>query len=239
MGGSAVMAELGVVDTITCTVERFIMNAPLQLTCELPADDGFLGSPLADWLSGIGTAGAAIIALILAFKAEKAAGKSEGRAVKAEAAAAEVERKALEQEKAKELEDKRRQAKHVAAWLEVLDTSDLEGKPADWRPDCQIVIDNASDEPIWEVGLFHWSLGSGAHTFLPVVPPRQKRAIPVKGKRSENGLTMEEAVAVVFRDNVGRDWRRATQGRLSLEHDNPFKGAVVETEDTKTDTNSG
>ena len=233
------MAELLVVDTITCAVERFIMNAPLQITCALPADEGLLGSPLADWLSGVGTAGAAIIALVLAFRAEKAARKAEGRTVKAEAATAEAERKASEQEKGRELEDKRRQAKHVAAWFEVLDTSDLEGKPADWRPDCQIVVDNASDEPIWEVGLFHWSLGSSGHTFLPVVPPRQKRAFPVKGKPAGNGLTIEEAVRVMFRDNIGRDWRRATRGRLTLEHDNPFKGAVVETEDNKTEASTG
>ncbi|BCW44941.1 hypothetical protein StoSoilB5_21250 [Arthrobacter sp. StoSoilB5] len=28
------------------------------------------------------------------------------------------------------------------------------------------------------------------------------------------------------------DWRKATRGLLTLEHDNPFKGAVLETEDS-------
>ncbi|CAN7546854.1 hypothetical protein LJR013_003909 [Pseudarthrobacter oxydans] len=216
-------------EKISCAVERLILNAPLKLNCNLPSEEGWLGSPVADWLSGVGTAGAAIIALVLAFRAEKAARKAERRADTAEAASLKEQQKRLKQEQAQELEDKRSQAKHVAAWLEVLDVSDLDGKPHDWRPDCQVIIDNASDEPIWEVGVFHWSLGASGHSFLPVVPPGQRRTIKVKGKPAKDGLTIEEAVKLIFRDNTGRDWQRAVIGNLILIHDNPFRGAIPET----------
>lgn len=102
----------------------------------------------------------------------------------------------------------RSQAERVACWLQV-DTNQY--------PNHKIIIVNASDQPIWDVSVNHWSLGNSQFAQIPVMPPGERKEIPSVPK--PDGLTIEEAVDVRFKDNGGRGWFRPAMkpGKLILE----------------------
>lgn len=205
-------------DTITCTVARFVANTPSSFSCSLPTDDTTW-----DMLSAVGTVGATLVALLFGFFSHRHS-KQEQKA-----------RRSQEEELASQAADERRaiirsQAERVACWLE---WEKVEPLPSGSNPkflmyprkEWSIVVQNASDQPIWEVGIFHWSLGTSKFTPIPVLAAGTTRKVPVRPKREEDGLTLEEPVDVRFRDNAGRNWYRPARvpGKLILEADSTFE----------------
>lgn len=165
-------------------------------------------SPMAtDWASAIGTVGATIVAILIG-------------AVSVWLTVREHNARKLQEGKAKDLQI-RNQAERVAAWLEVEKVEIVEGAISETT--CKVVVQNASDQPIWEVGVFHWSLGSAKFSQIPVLPPGGRKTIPSQPKTE--GLTIEEAVDIRFRDNAGRSWYRPARvpGMLKLESDSTFE----------------
>ncbi|WP_139004012.1 hypothetical protein [Arthrobacter crystallopoietes] len=67
-------------------------------------------------------------------------------------------------------------------------------------------------------------MGSSKFTQIPVVAAGATTSFEVKPKPKKEGLTVEEAVDVRFRDNTGRTWYRPARvpGMLRLEHDATF-----------------
>jgi hypothetical protein len=205
------------VDTITCTIEQFVLGAPNTVSCLVPAD-----TPLpTDWWAAIGTVSATVVALVfglvsLGFTLHERTLRRKQEARLAVQAAAE-HRSAI-----------RKQAERVAAWLmkELVAPPTTSGtfrviRPVEiWR----IVVQNASDQPIWEVGVTHWSLGHSQFAQIPVLAPGEKRELPCRPKPKSEGETLEEAVTVRFRDNAGRTWCRPghVPGFLDLEQDTTF-----------------
>lgn len=206
-------------ETLTCTVDQSVGSAPNTLRCSLPAND----PSWADVFSAWGTVGATVAAVLFGLVSlclslhERRIRRIQEAKLAAQAVA---ERQAAI----------RSQAERVACWLEWEKAAEptpvgLPGKlfqyhKAKWR----IVVQNASDQPIWNVGISHWSLGSSEFTQIPVVAAGVIKSFEVKPKPDDEGLTIEEAVTVRFRDNAGRSWCRPAHapGQLQLEQNDSF-----------------
>ena len=210
--------RLAAVDKVTCTIDRLTFGVSNTVSCQVPAE-----SPLpTDWWAAIGTVAATVLALIfglvsLSFTLHE---RSLRRKQDAKLAA---------QAEAEHQGAKRNQAERVAAWLqsEMKPPSSsssssirLLGPTKVWK----IMVQNASDQPIWEVGITHWSLGDSKFAQIPVIAPGEKRELPCRPKPQSEGETLEEAVTVRFRDNSGRSWCRPghVPGYLDLELDATF-----------------
>lgn len=189
------------VSITTCTLDDLVANAPLVLRCVAPED-----TPMStDWFSAVGTVGATIVAIVIGFISILLTRREHA---------------------ANEKIQLRNQAERVAAWLEV-ETSDIV-PDAITESSCKVVVQNASDQPVWDVMVSHWSLGTSGHWFIPLLAPmatKEKLAEPIPGG---DGVSMEEAVQINFRDNAGRDWQRSpiNAGRLRLLRDETFEDAA-------------
>ena len=158
--------------------------------------------------TAIGTAGAAVVALLLGLKAEWRATRAEHRA---------------------RLYHERRQAEHVAAWMLV--EQDNGDGPKEIEPENSSGIDrfcvyqvvqNASDEPIWDVTVYSPTLVEqvrGSQNFLVLdtknkigfIGPHEERKSPITGMTLQYNRA---PLMVEFRDNAGRNWSRDKVGRL-------------------------
>ena len=175
--------------------------------------------PSVSWVdvtTAVGTAGAAVAAVALGLRAEWRSIRSERRQAES---------------------DERRQAIHVAAWILVerqREDGTTEIDPSDPSIDAlsesfdgrglhiYAVIQNASDEPVWDVT-------SRVPGFVPkskesdelkvttledeyvVIGPHETHKGPITATTIwYNRLPIE----IDFRDNAGRDWHRDDRGRL-------------------------
>jgi len=186
--------------------------------------------PWIDVTSAISTAAAALVALGLGLRAE-------WRAIRSERHQAEI--------------DERRQAIHVAAWA-LVERHREEGRtevdPSDPSLDTlsasfdmhgihiYSIIQNASEEPIWDVttrvpGFVPKSRDSNElkPTTLEdeyvVIGPREtvKREVTA-ATLAFNRLPIE----IDFRDNAGQDWRRDDRGRLHQGRKEPPSWAWID-----------
>lgn len=203
-------------ETITCAGDQLRDSVPTILTCSLPSNDPSWADVFSAWGTVGATAAAVVFGLFsLGFSLhERKLRRTQEAAIAVQAAA---DRQAVI----------RSQAERVACWLQWEKAEDptfvgLPGKAfqyhgAKWK----IVVQNASDQPIWEVGITHWSLGTSEFSQIPVVAAGAIRSFEVQPKPKDQGLTMEEAVDVRFRDNSGRSWYRPAHlpGTLHLEQE--------------------
>lgn len=162
-----------------------------------------------DVTTAVGTAGAAVVALGLGLRAETRATR--------------LDRKQHE-------EEERRQAIHVAAWM-LVEQDDGDGLKEVEAGDPSLdmlkariysVVQNASDEPIWDVVIN-----------VPILVEKSEGSRELKQTQTEDEIisvgpheTLKLSVTalvvpynrfplqVEFRDNAGRDWRRDDRGRL-------------------------
>jgi hypothetical protein len=162
-----------------------------------------------DVTTAVGTAAAAVIALGLGLRAEWRATR--------------LERKQAD-------EDDRRQAVHVAAWMLIEQQDDdgvhevtVDNPKTDWRKvRVYEVIQNASDEPIWDVVVR-----------APIFKEQSKDSDELEIDECEDEIICigpheihksritvptipynRFPLKVSFRDNAGRDWHRDDRGRL-------------------------
>jgi hypothetical protein len=159
-----------------------------------------------DVTTAIGTAGAAIVALGLGASGEWRARR--------------VERRQAEFEE-------RRQAAHVAAWI-IIEQDDGQG-PTEViseetfaiganEADFFVVLQNASDEPIWDARIYfryvikNESKVAWLEKSVKIVGPNDKVKLPIKELVAEYGRT---PIELAFIDNAGREWKRDTNGRLN------------------------
>lgn len=159
--------------------------------------------PWVDITTAIGTAGAAVVALALGLKAEWRATRAEHRA---------------------RVQDERRQAVHVAAWMLV----DPENPSLDPGPVyAYLVVQNASDEPIWDVIAYTpkltekdrgnpWLDLSETRNEIGFMAPHETHKSMI-GARTLHGNRYP--LWVEFRDNAGRSWSRDLGGRLHQRKD--------------------
>jgi hypothetical protein len=185
---------------MSCTANEIIPDTPIAITCAAPTD----GPMWTDIFSAWGTLGATVaalvfgaISLVLTFHERRLR-----RAQELDIAS--------QQAKAHEQEVKS-QAERVACWLQI----DMAKYPS-----FEIIVENASDEPIWEVTVYDWVSEAGKSGF-PVLPPGARRSVACP---APPGVAQERAIDVRFRDNSGRDWFRpgGEPGKLVLENDTPF-----------------
>lgn len=219
-------------ETLTCNVNQFVGSIPSGITCSLPADD----PTWADIFSAWGTVGATAAAVIFgAVSLTLSLHERHVRSTKETemAAQAHAEREAII----------RSQAERVACWLEWQKIAPEEQRVSTGHTSLRlpnfklrIVLQNASDQPIWEVGLSHWSLGDSKFTQVPVVAAGATRTFDVRPRPKEEGLTIEEAVDVRFRDNAGRNWYRPAHapGTLQLEEEMATTESGLATADEQT-----
>lgn len=158
-----------------------------------------------DQLSAIGTFGAALLALAFGV-ASVIFAFHEYRVRKDEEADREEQTQETERQRI------RSQAERIASWVEI-DKSRY--------PSFEVVVENASDQPIWETSVHHAGLPGGM-AFLTVVPATGQRRLPLQPVESFT----EQAVDIQFRDNVGRNWSRPARvpGDLKLESETLFPG---------------
>lgn len=193
--------------TTTCTVDSLAANAPLVMKCVAPEE-----APMwTDVFSAWGTVGATIVALTLGAVSLFISVRDHMARLRQDDDRAEQERQA-------EQSAIRRQAQRVACWLEI-DTSKY--------PSRKIVAVNASDEPVWDVHINHFSIMEAPSPQFPVLAPGQRREIDCINTNSP----AEEAVDIRFKDNVGRRWFRPSEdrGALRLEAEPPTKIPAEET----------
>jgi len=162
-----------------------------------------------DVTTAVSTAGAVVVALYLGLKGEWRATRAERRARQ---------------------EDERRQAVHVAAWMLVEQDSrdgpreiDADDPSFDARAaHVYEVVQNASDEPIWDVVIN-----------APILAEKEKGGLELKFIETEDEIifvgpheTRKSEITVrtlrynrfplkiEFRDNASRSWSRDERGRL-------------------------
>lgn len=103
--------------------------------------------------------------------------------------------------------DEQRQAARVSAWLVRRTAND---GATSVRPSTVVVLQNASDEPVWDV---QFSVRHGDHSGaihdLHVLAPGTVES-PLDGN-----LDPACPVRVSFRDNAGREWIRDEDGRIT------------------------
>ena len=175
-----------------CSVERLDNNVPSVLSCTAPDQ-----TPMwTDIFSAWGTVGATAVAvifggvsLVLALRDHKARRQQD------------IER--FEEKYEAEQRQVRSQAERVASWVEV-------------RPDYPthvVVIQNSSDQPIWEIAVHYPYLNEGKALFT-VIPANDEKELPMQ---PVPGIS-EQAADLFFRDNAGRRWYRPAQspGELHL-----------------------
>lgn len=192
------------VTTTTCTLESLLANAPVVMKCVVPEET----PPLTDVISSAADSTAAILALLFgAISLEL--GRRERKVRKQQ----DLDRQ--EEEHRAEQRRMRNQAERVAAWLHIVPKVQRTSK---------VIVENASDQPIWDVGVSHWAIGTSGHAFIPVLAAGARREFDVVRYPAAEGFTIEEAVEVIFRDNAGRDWRRSAvnSGALELVSDATF-----------------
>lgn len=162
-----------------------------------------------DVTTAVGTVSAAMVALGLGLRAEWRAIRAERRA---------------------RVEEERRQAIHVAAWM-LVEQDDGEGPrevdaddPSFDRRKAHVyeVVQNASEEPIWDVVVN-----------APIFVEKNEASSELKFAETEDEIisigpheTRKSEITVMtlpynrfplrveFRDNAGRDWSRDDRGRL-------------------------
>lgn len=178
-----------------CNVERIDNNVPSTLSCTAPDQ-----APMwTDIFSALGTVGATGVALIfglislrLALRDHKARRQQD------------IER--FEEKYEAEQRQIRSQAERVASWVEVRQE----------YPTHVVVIQNSSDQPIWEIAVHYPHLSEGKASFT-VIPANGKKELPMQ---PVPGIS-EQAVDVFFSDNAGRRWYRPAKapGELHLRHE--------------------
>lgn len=187
-----------------CTAERLVANAPLVLSCTTP-DQGPMWT---DVFSAWGTVGATVVALlvgglslILALRDHKARRQQD------------IER--FEAKYEAEQRQIRIQAERVASWVEV-----RPGYPAH-----VVVIQNSSDQPIWEIAVHFAHLNEGKASFT-VIAANDRKELPMQ---PVPGM-FEQAADLLFRDNAGRRWYRPAKapGELHLRHGAAFGEDLIE-----------
>lgn len=170
------------------------MSVPSILSCSTPEQEPMW----TDVFSALGTVGATAVALlvgglslILALRDHKARRRQD------------VER--FEEKYEAEQRQIRSQAERVAAWVEV-----RHGYPAH-----VVVIQNSSDQPIWEISVQFAHLNEGKASFT-VIPANDRKELPMQ---PVHGMS-EQAADLLFRDNAGRRWYRPAEapGELHLRH---------------------
>lgn len=134
-----------------------------------------------DIVSAFGTGVAALVALALAFYSVRVA-LSERHAQN-------------ERETVAQHAEKRRQADRVTCWMEA-DTNIY--------PVNRIFVDNASEQPIWDVEVVYELIPEGSLS-IPVIAASERHPIDVD---SQGVMRPAQVVEVSFRDNRGSRWRR-------------------------------
>ncbi|HEY9356504.1 MAG TPA: hypothetical protein VIQ52_09395 [Arthrobacter sp.] len=178
-------------DEITCTLERIVASAPISIHCTLPNNDPSWTDVFSAW----GTVGATLAAVV--FGAISLRLSLHERALRREQEA-ELAAQAAEQRRAAV----RSQAERVACWLQV-----------DFKQfNHHVVIENASDEPIWDVTIEHHTL-PGKRVEVPVVVPRGRKEIAANPRP---GFDFDQVVGVEFRDNAGNWWHRPAKSSGAL-----------------------
>ncbi|CAN7464852.1 hypothetical protein LJR013_003177 [Pseudarthrobacter oxydans] len=152
-----------------------------------------------DVISALATGFAAIVALILgAYSLQVALKERRDR----------IKRESEEQVRQHEIlmSERRSQAERVTCWM----AADNNAYPVNW-----IIVDNASEQPVWDVKVSHELLPSGVAS-IPVIPANERYRIDVDSK---GVLRPAQIVRVSFRDNRARRWRRSGElgGFLSEE----------------------
>lgn len=181
--------------SIICNVERIDNNMPSTLSCTAPDQ-----APMwTDIFSALGTVGATVVALILGLISLRLALRDH-RARRQQ----DIER--FEEKYEAEQRQIRSQAERVASWVEVRQE----------YPTHVVVIQNSSDQPIWEIAVHYPHLSEGKASFT-VIPANAKKELPMQPVR---GIS-EQATDLFFRDNAGRLWYRPAKapGELHLRHE--------------------
>lgn len=186
----------------------------LKAICEIPTPDAVKVDHLSciisaapanvvDWLSAVGTVAAAVIALVVGLFSW-AASRQAQKVSNAAFAHSQRESKDLRDERRRESQNQESaQARKVAAWLS-----------PDAKQEYCVMVQNGSDQPIWEIELTHWSLGGSTFAQFPVLPPGNTREIKVEKTVRERfpvesaEVPIEEVVSIWFRDNAGVKWSR-------------------------------
>jgi len=117
-------------------------------------------------------------------------------------------------------EERRSQAALVSAWIDKWRTPDV------GPSDVIVAVRNASEEPVWQVGVFvdsHWgpSHETGFER-LHVVPPGETEMVPVKvnlprfSGELPSVLKVPPPLRLQFTDANERTWQRTERGRLAL-----------------------
>lgn len=182
----------------TCTVEALDNNAPSILSCATPEQ----GPMWTDIFSAWGTVGATVVALlfgsvslILALRDHKVRRQQD------------LER--FEEKYEAEQRQIRSQAERVASWVEVRNE----------YPTHVVMIQNSSDQPIWDIAVHFSHLNEGKAAFT-VIPANGKKELSMQPAPSIS----EQAADLFFRDNAGRQWYRPAKapGELHLRHEAAF-----------------
>lgn len=202
-------------DTIKCTLAPVTRNTSPSFACSIPeAAPGWT-----DIVTAFGTAGATLLALafgVISFLIAK-----QERDIHRLQNATDLDDR-LAREAADRAKAIRSQAERVACWLEIDTTT---------YPTHHIVVENSSDQPIWEVFVAH-QFDAATASHFPVVAPRSRRRFSVQPSAQD-----EMAINVRFRDNSGRDWYRPgqTPGNLILERNQLFDDPAPGSESTTVD----
>lgn len=127
--------------------------------------------------------------------------------------------------RARDDDDRRHQARMVAAWClnvrrQAWASPPGTEPPPDW-PTVSIAYTNVSDEPVYDVSVIvkeHWGPRTDSWVLrLGVVGPRQERQetllVPIASALVKEGV--KPPVEVQFRDAAGIAWRRADDGALT------------------------
>lgn len=180
--------------SIICSVERIDNNVPSLLSCTAPDQ----APTWTDIFSALGTVGATVVALIFGLISLRLALRDH-RARRQQ----DIER--FEEKYAAEQRQIRSQAERVASWVEVRQE----------YPTHVVVIQNSSDQPIWEIEVHYPHLSEGKASFT-VIPANGKKELPMQ---PAPGIS-EQAADLFFRDNAGRRWYRPAEapGELHLRH---------------------
>lgn len=185
---------------LTCRVPE---DQSVFLVCAIPADVPNVW----DVATAIGTVAAAIIALYIGMHSIKASTRVLKQNDEAIARSMDVQKQ--ENERAH-----RSQAERVSAFIKRNPQHAYSGD------EFRLVIQNASDQPIWKVKARHWSLKNTIAIDVferRIIPPGTDDGIDV-GNAINHAIRMEKAgdfhqpVDIWFTDNAGQNWHRPASG---------------------------
>ena len=187
-----------------CTAERLVANAPLVLSCTTPDQEPMWTDVFSAW----GTVGATVIALLVG-------GLSLILALRDHKARRQQDSERFQEKYEAEQRQIRNQAERVAAWVEVRQE----------YPTHVVVIQNSSDQPIWEIAVHFAHLNEGKVSFT-VIPANDRKELSMQPVPSIS----EQAADLFFRDNAGRRWYRPAKapGELHLRHVPAFSEDFIE-----------